>query len=79
MTETRTPLYCAKCGSRLLPSDSVTGYDPYTGDPLKAQKLSCPNPTIEVSGGRLNKVTSTTYHPVWNYSPTDGWSDGLSY
>lgn len=61
----KTPGFCAICGSRLVASTDVTGYDPYTGEAVAAHRLECRNPSVEVNGGLLNKKTVYTDHPVW--------------
>lgn len=63
-TNVAVPQYCGVCGSRLVPSENVQGYDPYTGTPIAEQSLHCSNPSTRVTGRFIVK-TDIVYHPSW--------------
>lgn len=29
------PVFCNRCGTKLVPNDSISGYDEYTGNPIR--------------------------------------------
>lgn len=62
MTDAREPKHCTVCGARLQPSSSIQAYDAFTGEPVAAQRLSCPNVTV---GGSRVRPTLTP-HPTWD-------------
>ena len=39
------PLYCKKCGNRLVPDTTITEYDEFTGMPIRPflNNLACPD------------------------------------
>lgn len=46
LLEKREAKYCTRCGKELVHDDTITGFDAYTGEPIRAfiGRKHCPDP-----------------------------------